>query len=247
MTQLTQKYKPSKLGDFAGLSRPRAILSRFVADPGASAWLFLGPSGVGKTTTALAVAAQIGGEIHHIPSKSCDLATVNSIVEKCHYYPWSGKFHFVLVDEADQMSRAAQLAFLSKLDSTAAPPNTVFIFTANSTELLEDRFLSRCRTVSFEKPDTATIEAFLAGVWWAESSLPLPDLADICYQSRGNLRSALMLLEMELLAPTPVVASVPMPPIEPVPVAPPPIPVPPKRLRNWTDSLFAEPMPRETA
>jgi len=42
-------------------------------------------------------------------------------------------------DEADRMSKAAQLHLLSKLDATAFPPNTIFIFTANATDGLEDR------------------------------------------------------------------------------------------------------------
>lgn len=47
------------------------------------------------------------------------------------------------------MTPAAQLAFLSKLDATAFPPNTIFIFTCNSVDSLEARFLSRCRRVDF--------------------------------------------------------------------------------------------------
>ena len=40
----------------------------------------------------------------------------------------------MLVDEADRMTPAAQLALLSKLDATAIPPNTIFIFTCNETD-----------------------------------------------------------------------------------------------------------------
>ena len=49
------------------------------------------------------------------------------------------------------MTPAAQLALLSKLDATAFPPNTVFIFTCNSTDGLEPRFLPRCRVIEFFK------------------------------------------------------------------------------------------------
>ncbi len=47
------------------------------------------------------------------------------------------------------MTPAAQLALLSKLDATAFPPNTVFIFTCNATDSLEPRFLTRCRVIEF--------------------------------------------------------------------------------------------------
>jgi replication-associated recombination protein RarA len=241
MIPLTEKHKPVTLDSFAGLNRPKAILSRFASDPGPSAWLFLGPSGTGKTTMALALAELIGGELHHVPSKTCDLKTVNEVVEKCHYYPWSGKWHFVLVDEADQMSRAAQLALLSKLDSTAAPPNTIFFFTANDTELLEDRFLSRCRTLRFDKPESAEIESFLSHVWESESSDPTPDMAQLRYEANGNLRSALMLLEMELIAPTPRKSQPAPKPVvaENAPEPPPTPPAPSARKLSWGEQLWA--------
>ena len=60
-----------------------------------------------------------------------------------------GGFHLVLVDEADKMSNAAQLHFLSKLDATAFPPQTIFVFTCNTTDGLEARFLSRTRQIEF--------------------------------------------------------------------------------------------------
>jgi hypothetical protein len=54
-----------------------------------------------------------------------------------HYVPMAGKtFWFVLVDEADQMTDKAQLALLSKLDSTGRIDGCIFVFTCNSTERL---------------------------------------------------------------------------------------------------------------
>jgi len=50
------------------------------------------------------------------------------------YAPVAGKrFWFVLVDEADQMTDKAQLALLSKLDSTGRIDGCVFVFICNST------------------------------------------------------------------------------------------------------------------
>ena len=112
-----------------------------------AAFLFVGPSGTGKTSMALALCEAIRGELHHIPSQRRNVETVEDTVRQCHYVPRENTLHIVLVDEADQMSKAAQLAFLSKLDGTAFPPQTCFIFTCNSTELLADRFLSRCMTL----------------------------------------------------------------------------------------------------
>ena len=202
MQPLVEKYRPKRLADFAGLSAPRAVLARFASEPYAAAWLLVGSAGTGKTTMAFALAAEIGGEVHHIPSRNCDLDTVTEICAKCHYYPWSGNWHFIIVDEADQMSRPAQLAFLSKLDSTAPPPNTVFLFTANDTALLEMRFITRTRVLQFSlAAEVGAATAFLQRVWSAETTATAPDLARLLKDSDYNLRDALMKLEIELVAP----------------------------------------------
>jgi hypothetical protein len=151
---------------------------------------------------AFALAEEIGAEVHHIPSRSCDLEAVEHICASCHYHPWAGDWHAVIVDEADQMSRPAQLAFLSKLDSTAPPPNTIFLFTANDTALLEKRFTSRTRVLRFGlESETAAAVSYLARVWGAETTAPAPDLAALLRDSEYNLRDALMRLEVELVAP----------------------------------------------
>ncbi len=203
MTPLVEKYRPRTINDFAGLDRPRAVLSQLAVQPYCSSWLFLGPSGIGKTTMALAFSGQIGAELHHIPSRKCDLQTVEEVVRSCWYVPMTGQWHVVLVDEADQMSSPAQLAFLSKLDATAAPPNTIFIFTANATDHLEDRFLSRCRTVRFQPCDIAkpAVE-LLETIWMSETARPQRDFQGILQRAQWNIRQAIMDLELEILAPS---------------------------------------------
>ena len=121
----------------------------------------------------------------------------------CHYLPFApGGFHVVLCDEADRMTPAAQLALLSKLDATAFPPNTVFIFTCNSTDGLEPRFLSRCRVIEFSSYGMAgEIAEYLDKVWHMEGGNGnAPDLARLAKESRNNVRDALMKLEIELMA-----------------------------------------------
>ena len=198
---LTEKYRPRTIEDFAGLPKPKKVLAHFAQKPFASAWLFLGPSGIGKTSMALALAVAIPAELHHIPSRKCDLESVEETTRCCWYIPLGARFHLVLVDEADQMTPAAQLAFLSKLDATAAPPNTIFVFTANDTVALERRFLSRCRVLEFSTVGiNGELISFLRGVWKAESSHPVPkNLADVAASTGNNIRDALSRLEVELL------------------------------------------------
>lgn len=206
---LSEKYRPQRIADFVGLEKTKKILAKFAAKPFPSAWLFVGPSGTGKTTMGLALAAELPAELHHIPAKECSLEAVQDVCRKCYYCPrqpddWKPvRFHLVLVDEADQMSPAAQLAFLSKLDATAFPPNTIFVFTCNGTDSLERRFLSRCRTLEFSSYGMANeIAGLLSSIWDRETDNPVerPNFGRIVKDSCNNVRDALMSLEVELLA-----------------------------------------------
>ena len=198
---LTDKYRPSTILGFVGLERPKLILTRFAAKPYQSAWLFVGPPGVGKTSMAQALCDQIHGELHHIPSQKCTVDTVEKVCSDCVYVPLSGGFHVVLCDEADGVTSAAKLALLSKLDATAFPPKTIFIFTCNKTESLEERFLSRCRAIEFSAHGMAReIATYLETVWQMEGGNDnVPDFAGLARESRNNVRDALMKLEVELM------------------------------------------------
>lgn len=202
---LTETYRPKTVAEFVGLEKPKKAMTALVARPFASAWLFVGPPGVGKTSLGLAVAQEMPAELHHIPSRRCDLQTIEDVSRMCHYapmYPSGSRMHLVLIDEADQMTQPAQLALLSKLDATAFPPSTVFIFTANSVDGLEKRFLSRCHTLEFSSYGLANETAsLLALVWQAEApkDAPAPDFRRIVKDSTNNVRDSLNRLEVEIL------------------------------------------------
>src|SRR5262249_41538383 len=121
---LSEKYQPKAFEDFLGLQEIRIKLSGFSRRPRPANFFFLGPSGTGKTSMAFCLARAVHGEVHHIASKECTLETVRDVVRQCHFAPrmfndWSpAQFHVIIADEADQMSFAAQQAFLSILDGT---------------------------------------------------------------------------------------------------------------------------------
>jgi replication-associated recombination protein RarA len=199
---LAEKYRPRAIADFVGLDKPKRILGKFATNPYQSAWIFIGPPGTGKTTMALALAEVLRAEVHHIPSQQCNVANVEDVMRRCWYVPASGGFHLVLVDEADKMSNAAQLHFLSKLDATAFPPQTIFVFTCNTTDGLESRFLSRTRQVEFSSYGMASeATQLLENIWQQEANgASAPNFARIVKESSNNVRDALMTLETELLA-----------------------------------------------
>jgi DNA polymerase III gamma/tau subunit len=203
---LSEKYRPHSLQDFVGLDKPKRVLQKFAENPFPNAaFLFVGPSGTGKTSAALALCEMIGGELHHIPSQNCNVATVEEVCRVCHYVPRNGQksLHVVLVDEADVMTAQAQLSFLSKLDGTAFPPQTVFVFTANDTERLQPRFLSRCMTLQFQSHGMAKEAAtLLERIWIAEAgeTADKPNFLRLVQESKNNLRDAVNSLQVEILA-----------------------------------------------
>jgi DNA polymerase III delta prime subunit len=89
---LAEKYRPRAIADFVGLDKPKRILAKFAANPYASAWLFTGPPGIGKTTMALAVAETLHAELHHTPSQQCCIGNVEDVMRQCWYVPQSGEF-----------------------------------------------------------------------------------------------------------------------------------------------------------
>ena len=109
----------------------------------------------------------------------------------------------IVCDEADRMTPAAQLAWLSYLDETEPIPNTIVIFTMNSEDGLEPRFLSRTRSVPFSSYGIASeVSELLSRIWDAETDNPTdrPNFARIVKENNNNVRGALMALETEIMS-----------------------------------------------
>src|SRR5881398_2115406 len=190
--------------------------------------LLVGPPGCGKTTLGMAFAEELPGTLHHISSQKCDVAALDRLNDLCQYYATRGRFHIVLVDEADQMTEKAQLQLLSRLDGTASlKPKfvggwergpalpVIWIFTCNGRgengtnppNTFEPRFLSRCLVVACGKPAVAEIAEFLRRIWSLEGGSATDDpspLAEAC----DGIRDALTKLEVALctgILPSPAV------------------------------------------
>jgi replication-associated recombination protein RarA len=203
MALLTEKYQPTTIKDFLGLDKAKKLCANLVANPFESYLLFVGASGMGKTTLALALAAELDAELHHIPSQNCTVEAIERVYRACQYLPMLNfRYHVILIDEADQMSMAAQLALLSMMDGTRKAPNTIIVYTCNETTKLQDRFLSRCIQVDFSSYGIAKdAAALLERVWSVEcpAAETAPNFARLVKESNNNVRAALMALQREML------------------------------------------------
>jgi replication-associated recombination protein RarA len=201
-TPLTEEFRPTWISDFVGLEKQKRVLSNLVKSPRCCALLFEGAPGTGKTSMAMAFANELLATIWHIGSQDCKVERLQEVVLHCNYVPKAGLkgFHVVIVDEADTMSDAAQKFLLSKLDSTGTVPNTIWIFTCNSSERLEERFQSRCLKLDFNSYGAASeITGLLSRIWKAKApvSAEEPNLKKLAC---GNVRESLQRLEVALLS-----------------------------------------------
>jgi hypothetical protein len=197
---LADKYMPKRVADFVGMPEVVQVLAEFVRKPYSSSWIFHGPSGTGKTAMGLAMVNDVPAELRHVASRACNLEEVADIAIHCRHYPWMGlPFHLVLTDEANEMTSAAQDAFLSKLDGSERPPDTIFVFTTNSLDRLAPRFLSRCRVLPFTAPSIEEMAAGLDHIWATEGGGSPPDFKRIAFLSKGDFRAAITKVELALL------------------------------------------------
>lgn len=203
---LTEKYRPRTIDGFAGLSKVKAVLNAFIKRPRSCGFLFLGPSGRGKTTMALALCESLGADLHLVPSQECNVDNISNVMHLCHYAAFNfttGKacpLHFILVDEAHKMTNGAQTALLSRLDATAFPPDTVMVFTATTAIPLEPPFLSRLMVLNFDDEGLSDdLPKYLQRIAKLEGLKYKLDFAHIALAGGYNVRDSMMKLELEIM------------------------------------------------
>jgi replication-associated recombination protein RarA len=158
---LARKYRPRTLADIRGQAAAVRILKRFaqsaVDDATPAAFLFHGPSGVGKSATAWALADALGCDpddpdmsgISEIPSGQQDGAAVRQLLDSLRLRPLLGSgWKVAIINEADNMTTQAEAIWLDGLEKL--PRKTVVIFTTNNTGRLSGRLATRCHEIEFE-------------------------------------------------------------------------------------------------
>jgi len=202
---LEEKYRPKSIDDFAGLSHVKKVMKALVKHPHETAFIFAGSPGSGKSRMAFVVGQTLKAEIHHIPSRQCNLEVMEELSRTFQHRPMFGDLRVAIFEEADRMSLAAQHVLLSMLDGTATPEGVIFFFTVNPDEKeeigLEGRFISRCHKLNFDgRADIDSSVEYLTRIWKQESRRLVPDLRQLLFDNNSDIRASLKAIELELIA-----------------------------------------------
>jgi hypothetical protein len=190
--QLTDKYRPRRLADLLGNGFVRKRLEEFTARPHSHAFLFEGPTGIGKTSAALALANELGvhptAGLWVVKSGDQDVDSMSTLANEFRFAPMS-PWRAVIIEEADWMLRAPKVAnlWLSILDDL--PTRTVFVFTSNFGSKFPERFLDRCEHCPFSA-DAASLrqeaQLLVNRIWKAETGrTDPPDVASLGVEQEG--------------------------------------------------------------
>jgi len=201
-----RKYRPKAWDAVVGQSGITQTLQQSIASGQiAQAYLFCGPRGVGKTTSARIFARAINGfdvqdeamsfNVFELDAASNNkVEDIRSIVDQVRIPPQQGKYKVYIIDEVHMLSQAAFNAFLKTLEEP--PAHAVFILATTEKHKILPTILSRCQIFDFHRitvPDAVAHLQHIAaqeGVNAEEEALHV-----IAQKADGALRDALSMFD----------------------------------------------------
>jgi replication factor C small subunit len=149
-----EKYKPTEYNEIIGLDKSVETVANNESLPN---FLFFGPAGTGKTTTAKMILKK--RNCSYLILNASDERGIDTIREKVKAFamtlsPNGGK-KIVLLDEADQLTKDAFASLRGIMDTYSK--NCTFILTCNWVEKIIDPIKSRCVCIEFKTPDKNAI------------------------------------------------------------------------------------------
>lgn len=216
-----RKYRPQDFESVVGQEHITTTLKNAIEQNRlAHAYLFVGPRGVGKTSTARILAKALNcekGQSAH-PCGVCDMcksiasgsslnvlefdAASNTqvdkireiIIENVKYAPTSGKYKLYIVDEVHMLSNSSFNALLKTLEEP--PSHVIFIFATTDVQKVPTTIVSRCQRFDLRRIPTRLIAEHL-GYIAKQEKIELEELAAqaIAKGAEGGLRDAESMLD----------------------------------------------------
>ena len=216
-----RKWRPQTWQDVIGQDHIISTLrNAAAADRVAHAYLFAGPRGTGKTSTARLLAKAVNclaDELSDRPCNQCqhceavnqgrfldlieiDAASntsvddVRDLREKINFSPNQGRFKVYIVDEVHMLSTAAFNALLKTLEEP--PPHAIFILATTEVHKIPATVLSRCQRHEFRRIPVNEMVLNLETIVENEELEVEPGVLDlVARQATGSLRDAVSLLD----------------------------------------------------
>jgi DNA polymerase-3 subunit gamma/tau len=218
---LYRKWRPQSWDEVVGQDHViRTLRNALRAGRVNHAYLFSGPRGTGKTTTARLVAKAVNclaedpserpcGECKHClaiqagsfldlieidAASNTSVDDIRDLREKINFAPNEGRYKVYIIDEVHMLSTAAFNALLKTLEEP--PEHAIFILATTEVHKIPATVLSRCQRHEFRRLPTGTIRAYLS-VKAKDEAIEVEDEAVdlIARQSTGSLRDAISLLD----------------------------------------------------
>ena len=220
---IARKYRPSKFSEVVGQERITKTLKNAIKlGIFSHAYIFAGPRGIGKTTTARIVAKALncenpeGGE----PCNRCEncieisrgsfpdvveidaasnrgIDHIRELRENVQYSPVKGKRKVYIVDEFHMLTKEAFNALLKTLEEP--PEHVVFILATTEIDKIPATVLSRCQKFLFRKvPEEKVVETLKQICQRENVSCDEEALKLIAVASEGCLRDAESFLEQTI-------------------------------------------------
>lgn len=217
---LYRKYRPQTLEEIVGQEHVKKALTNAIElNKIAHAYLFTGPRGTGKTSTARILAKSlncVNGPTTHpcgkcpscqdiINSTPIDVIEIDAasnrsvndaqnILEKIQYAPVNGKYKIYIIDEVHMLTTQAFNALLKTLEEP--PENVVFILATTEVHKVLDTIKSRCQRFDFKRITTEDIVNHLKHVSKLENiNIEDDAIMTIAKNAAGGMRDSLALLD----------------------------------------------------
>ena len=201
---LSVKYRPKVFEDMTEQNAIKDILTnQLETRTFQHGYLFTGPSGTGKTTSARIFANMInagkGNPIEVDAASNSGVDNIRQIIEDAKRKPLDAEYKIFIVDECHSLSSGAWQALLKTLEEP--PKFTIFIFCTTNPEKIPATILSRVQRYNFQKISNEGIVDRLISIIQQENDAfnnihyDLDAIEYIAKVSSGGMRNAITLMD----------------------------------------------------